>query len=126
MEFYVNMQVRSLVGDRGMHVIGKTCKRLKRIRVDQDSQDQESSVYITHTGMIEICEGCKELQFLVLYLSNINNEALTAVGRCLPKLTDFRIVLLEVGIHGSKLLLSLLIVKTKHKKGLYLDYYTKA
>jgi coronatine-insensitive protein 1 len=47
--------------------------------------------------MIEICEGCRELQFLVLYLSNINNEALAAVGRCLPKLTDFRIVLLEVG-----------------------------
>ena len=116
MEFCVNVQVRDLVGDRGMQVIGKTCKRLKRIRVDQDSQDQERLAYITHRGMIEICEGCRELQFLVMYLSNINNEALAAVGRCLPKLTDFRIVLLEVGIHSFRLLLSLLIVKTQPKK----------
>lgn len=110
------MQVRSLVGDRGMEVIGKTCTRLKRIRVDQDSH-QERPVYITQRGMIEICEGCRELQFLVMYLSNINNEALAAVGRCLPKLTDFRIVLLEVGIHGFKFFLSYRLLKRNKKKG---------
>ncbi|XP_024357837.1 coronatine-insensitive protein 1 isoform X2 [Physcomitrium patens] len=88
-------KLRSAVGDRGMQVIGETCKQLKRIRVDQDTSEYMTD-YITQKGMIAICEGCRELDFLVMYLSDVNNEALAAVGRCLPKLTDFRIVLLEV------------------------------
>jgi coronatine-insensitive protein 1 len=77
-----------------MRVIGESCKQLKRIRVHIDSEDMTD--YVTQKGMIAICEGCRELDFLVMYLADVDNEALAAVGRCLPKLTDFRIVLLEV------------------------------
>lgn len=81
-----------------MQVIGESCKQLKRIRVDHigESESEYMTDFVTQTGMIAICEGCRKLDYLVMYLSDVNNEALAAVGRCLPKLTDFRIVLLEV------------------------------
>ena len=85
-----------------MEVIGDSCKQLKRIRVDHINSDG-SSDYVTQKGMIAVCEGCRELDFLVMYLSDVNNEALAAVGRCLPKLTDFRIVLLQVSMHAVTL-----------------------
>lgn len=78
-----------------MQVIGESCKQLKRIRVDHINSEYMTD-YVTQKGMIAICKGCRELDFLVMYLSDVNNEALAAVGQCLPKLTDFRIVLLEV------------------------------
>ena len=88
-------QLRSAVGDKGMQVIANSCKQLKRIRVDHVNAE-DGTDYVTQKGMIAICEGCRELDFLVMYLSDVTNEALAAVGRCLPHLTDFRIVLLEV------------------------------
>jgi coronatine-insensitive protein 1 len=88
------VQLRSVVGDRGMDVVGKTCTQLKRIRVEQDSS--EIPGLVSHIGMTALVEGCRELEFLVMYLSNITNRALAAVGHRLTKLTDFRIVLLHV------------------------------
>jgi len=100
-------QLRSAVGDRGMQVIGESCKQLKRIRVDHINSEYMTD-YVTQKGMIAICEGCRELDFLVMYLSDVNNEALAAVGRCLPKLTDFRIVLLEVRFPALRVCLAVL------------------
>jgi len=88
------LELRSVVGDRGMDVVGKTCTQLKRIRVEQDSS--EIPGLVSHIGMTALVEGCRELEFLVMYLSNITNRALAAVGHRLTKLTDFRIVLLHV------------------------------
>jgi len=80
--------------DEGLEVVGKTSKRLKRIRVD----GQEGLGTVTHRGLTAIAEGCHELQFLVMYLSDVTNASLAAVGRCLTNLTDFRIVLLQTSL----------------------------
>ncbi|XP_024362335.1 coronatine-insensitive protein homolog 1b [Physcomitrium patens] len=88
------LELRSVVGDWGMQVISENCKQLKKIRVDQDTSPYMTN-HVTQKGMISICEGCRELDFLVMYLTDVNNAALAAVGQYLPKLSDFRIVLLE-------------------------------
>jgi coronatine-insensitive protein 1 len=81
-----------VLGDKGLEVVGKTSKRLKRLRVDDH---EDGSGTITHRGLTAIAEGCQELKFLVMYLSDVTNASLADVGRCLTKLTDFRIVLLQ-------------------------------
>lgn len=85
-----------------MQVISENCKQLKKIRVDQDTSPYMTN-HVTQKGMISICEGCRELDFLVMYLTDVNNAALAAVGQYLPKLSDFRIVLLEV-IHAPSVI----------------------
>jgi len=84
--------VSNVLGDKGLEVVGKTSKRLKRLRVDDH---EDGSGTITHRGLTAIAEGCQELKFLVMYLSDVTNASLADVGRCLTKLTDFRIVLLQ-------------------------------
>jgi coronatine-insensitive protein 1 len=86
------LEVSNVLGDKGLEVVGKTSKRLKRLRVDDH---EDGSGTITHRGLTAIAEGCQELKFLVMYLSDVTNASLADVGRCLTKLTDFRIVLLQ-------------------------------
>ncbi len=49
-----------MLEDGGLEVVGKTSKRLKRIRVD----GQEGLGTVTHRGLTAIAEGCHELQLL--------------------------------------------------------------
>lgn len=85
------LQARSVLGDKGLEIVGRTCKNLKRIRVD----DQDGPGSITHKGLTVIAEGCRELEFLVMYLEDVTNKSLADVGRCSTNLTDFRIVFLK-------------------------------
>lgn len=93
------MQARIEIGDEGLEVVGKTCKYLRRIRID----DQDSPGFITHRGLTAVAEGCRELQFLVMYMRDVTNSSLAAVGRCSTNLTDFRIVLLKTLEHPEDL-----------------------
>lgn len=88
-----------MLGDKGLEVVGRTCRNLRRIRVD----DQDSPGSITHKGLTAIAEGCRELQFLVMYLEDITNKSLADVGRYSTNLTDFRIVFLESLEHPQDL-----------------------
>lgn len=88
------MQVRSTLGDSGLEVVGRVCQRLRRIRVD-NQDDQDDPGFIGHRGLTAIAEGCRDIQFLVMYLQNVTNESLAAVGRYSTNLKDFRIVLLS-------------------------------
>lgn len=54
-------QIRNGVGDEGMEVLGKTCKCLRRLRVEHD--DAES---VTQRGVVAVAQGCGQLQQLVL------------------------------------------------------------
>lgn len=88
-----------MLGDQGLEVVGRTCRNLRRIRVD----DQDSPGSITHKGLTAIAEGCRELQFLVMYLEDITNNSLADVGRYSINLTDFRIVFLKSLKHPQDL-----------------------
>jgi coronatine-insensitive protein 1 len=81
-------QIRNGVGDEGLEVLGKTCTRLRRLRVEHDDAGS-----VTQRGVVALAQGCGQLQQLVLYVSDITNAALAMVGHGCEHLTDFRIVL---------------------------------
>ncbi|CAN4095784.1 unnamed protein product [Withania somnifera] len=92
------LETRNVVGDRGLEVLGKYCKRLKRLRIergadDQEMEDEEGAV--THRGLIYLAKGCLELEYMAVYVSDITNEALENIGTYLKNLSDFRLVLLD-------------------------------
>lgn len=71
-----------------MEMLGKTCKRLRRLRVEHDDAGA-----ITQRGIVAVAQGCAHLQQLVVYVSDVTNAALAMLGQGLPHLTDFRLVL---------------------------------
>ena len=81
-------QVRNVLGDQGMEVLGRNCRRLRRLRVDHDDTG-----FITQTGVVAIAQGCGQLRQLILYVSDITNAALAMVGQGCLQLTDMRLVL---------------------------------
>lgn len=93
------LEARIEILDEGLEVVGKTCKYLKRIRID----DQDSPGFITHRGLTAIAKGCRELEFLVMYMRDVTNSSLEAVGRYSENLNDFRIVLLKTLAHPEDL-----------------------
>lgn len=71
-----------------MEVLGKTCKNLRRLRVEHDDAGT-----ITQRGVVAVAQGCGQLQQIVVYVSDITNAALAMVGHGCQHLTDFRLVL---------------------------------
>ncbi|XP_031108844.1 coronatine-insensitive protein 1 [Ipomoea triloba] len=101
LERCINLEVletRNVVGDRGLEVLARHCKRLKRLRIErgadeQEMEDEEGAV--SQTGLMALAQGCLELEYLAVYVSDITNEALEYIGTHSKKLCDFRLVLLD-------------------------------
>ncbi|CAJ1862170.1 unnamed protein product [Sphenostylis stenocarpa] len=92
------LETRNVIGDRGLEVLGRCCKRLKRLRIergddDQGMEDEEGTV--SHRGLIALSQGCSELEYMAVYVSDITNASLEYIGTHLKKLSDFRLVLLD-------------------------------
>jgi coronatine-insensitive protein 1 len=80
-------QVLNVIGDEGLKVLGKTCKELKGLWIEDDD-----ATYISHNV---ISQGCAKLWYLALCVCDITNVALSMVGQGYLHLTDYRIVLGE-------------------------------
>nr|GEX30286.1 hypothetical protein [Tanacetum cinerariifolium] len=82
-----NLEVLStndVCGDMGLRVIGQVCKKLRKlIHLGR----------VTHMGLIALVQGCTNLEFLDVSLSNISNEAIEYVGTHLKNLGDFSMAL---------------------------------
>ncbi|VFQ90647.1 unnamed protein product [Cuscuta campestris] len=92
------LEARNVIGDRGLEVVGRCCKRLKRLRIERGAdehgmEDEEGSV--TQRGLIALSKGCPQLEYLAVYVSDITNQALDSIGYHLKRLSDFRLVLLD-------------------------------
>nr|AHY19994.1 coronatine-insensitive protein 1 [Gladiolus hybrid cultivar] len=92
------LEVRNVIGDRGLEVVAQTCRRLQRLRIErgedeQDLEDEQGTV--THRGLSAIAEGCLELEYLAVYVSDITNAALESIANYSKNMCDFRLVLLE-------------------------------
>ncbi|BAT85954.1 coronatine-insensitive protein 1-like [Vigna umbellata] len=92
------LETRNVIGDRGLEVLGRCCRRLKRLRIergddDQGMEDEEGTV--SHRGLIALSQGCSELEYMAVYVSDITNASLEHIGSHLKKLCDFRLVLLD-------------------------------
>ncbi|PWA89695.1 hypothetical protein CTI12_AA110610 [Artemisia annua] len=73
-------------GDMGLQVIGRVCKKLRKLI---------HYGYVTHMGLIGLVQGCINLEYLDVTLSNISNEAIECVGTHLKNLRVFRITMFK-------------------------------
>jgi len=91
------LEVRNVIGDRGLEVVANHCKKLRRLRVEageeEDEDDQQRLV--SHRGLSMIAQGCLNLEFIAIHVTDISNLALEAVGEYCKNLRDFRLVLLD-------------------------------
>jgi coronatine-insensitive protein 1 len=52
-------ELLNVIRDEGLKVLGKTCKELRHLRVEDDDVG-----YISHNGVVVISQGCAKLQCL--------------------------------------------------------------
>ncbi|KAG6467537.1 coronatine-insensitive protein homolog 1a-like [Zingiber officinale] len=92
------LEVRDVIGDRGLEVVAQTCKKLKRLRIERGDDEQgleDEQGRVTQVGLSMLAQGCPELEYLAVYVSDITNAALEALGTFSKNLCDFRLVLLD-------------------------------
>ncbi|KAL6580339.1 Coronatine-insensitive protein 1 [Orobanche minor] len=92
------LETRNVIGDRGVEVLAQFCKRMKRLRIERgaDEQDIEDvEGVVTQRGLISLAQGCLELEYIAVYVSDITNESLECMGTHSKNLCDFRLVLLD-------------------------------
>jgi len=90
--------VRNVIGDRGLGVVADTCKKLQRLRIERGDDEggvQEEQGGVSQVGLTAIAVGCRELEYIAAYVSDITNGALESIGTFCKKLHDFRLVLLD-------------------------------
>jgi coronatine-insensitive protein 1 len=100
------LETRNVIGDRGLEVLARCCKRLRRLRIERGADEQEmdnEEGVVSHTGLVCLALGCPELEYLAVYVSDIANASLEFIGTHLKNLCDFRLVLLEQGERISEL-----------------------
>ncbi|KAI3791977.1 hypothetical protein L2E82_05845 [Cichorium intybus] len=91
-------QTRNVIGDRGLEVVAQCFKKLKRLRVERGADEQEmedEEGIVSQRGLTAVAEGCLDLEYIAVYISDITNAALETMGMNLKKLRDFRMVLLD-------------------------------
>ncbi|CAN6332877.1 unnamed protein product [Urochloa humidicola] len=92
------LAVRNVIGDRGLGVVADTCKKLQRLRIERGDDEggvQEEQGGVSQEGLTAIAVGCRELEYIAAYVSDITNGALESIGTFCKKLYDFRLVLLD-------------------------------
>uniref|UniRef100_A0A0D9WH55 F-box domain-containing protein n=1 Tax=Leersia perrieri TaxID=77586 RepID=A0A0D9WH55_9ORYZ len=92
------LAVRNVIGDRGLGVVADTCKKLQRLRVERGDDDpgmQEEQGGVSQVGLTSVAVGCRELEYIAAYVSDITNGALESIGTFCKNLCDFRLVLLD-------------------------------
>ncbi|ONK61991.1 uncharacterized protein A4U43_C08F35680 [Asparagus officinalis] len=92
------LEVRNVIGDRGLEVVAQTCRRLKRLRIERGEDEQgleDEQGTVSHRGLSAIAQGCLDLEYLAVYVSDITNSALEAIGTHSKNMCDFRLVLLD-------------------------------
>lgn len=92
------LETRNVIGDRGLEVLARSCKRLKRLRIERGADEQgmeDEGGLVSQRGLIALAQGCLELEYLAVYVSDITNSSLECMGTYSKNLCDFRLVLLD-------------------------------
>uniref|UniRef100_A0A5B6ZAC6 Putative RNI-like superfamily protein n=1 Tax=Davidia involucrata TaxID=16924 RepID=A0A5B6ZAC6_DAVIN len=92
------LETRNVIGDRGLEVLARCCKRLRRLRIERGADEQgmvDEEGVVSQRGLIALAQGCLELEYLAVYVSDITNASLECIGSYLKNLCDFRLVLLD-------------------------------
>ncbi|KAJ0705274.1 putative leucine-rich repeat domain superfamily [Helianthus annuus] len=81
-----------------MEVLARSCKKMKRLRIERGADEQEledEEGVVSQRGLTAIAQGCLDLEYIAVYVSDITNAALESMGMNLKNLCDFRMVLLD-------------------------------
>ncbi|KAJ9175843.1 hypothetical protein P3X46_014353 [Hevea brasiliensis] len=92
------LETRNVIGDRGLEVLASSCRRLKRLRIERGADEQgmeDEEGVVSQRGLIALAQGCLELEYMAVHVSDITNAALEHIGAHLRNLNDFRLVLLD-------------------------------
>ncbi|XP_061996275.1 coronatine-insensitive protein 1-like [Rosa rugosa] len=92
------LETRNVIGDRGLEVLARSCKRLKRLRIERGADEQgmeDEDGVVSQRGLMALAQGCLELEYLAVYVSDITNASLEYIGTHSKNLNDFRLVLLD-------------------------------
>ncbi|KAG6734979.1 hypothetical protein I3842_01G297100 [Carya illinoinensis] len=92
------LETRDVIGDRGLEVLARSCKRLKRLRIERGADEQgmeDEEGVVSQRGLIALAQGCLELEYLAVYVTDITNASLEYIGKYSKNLCDFRLVLLD-------------------------------
>nr|ANB66331.1 coronatine insensitive 1 [Camellia sinensis] len=92
------LEARNVIGDRGLEVLARCCKKLRRLRIERGADEQgmeDEGGVVSHRGLIALAQGCLELEYMAVYVSDITNASLECIGTNLKNLCDFRLVLLD-------------------------------
>ncbi|KAG0468241.1 hypothetical protein HPP92_017569 [Vanilla planifolia] len=92
------LEVRDVIGDRGLEVVGRTCRKLRRLRIERGEDEhglEDEQGMVSHRGLCAMARGCPELEYLAVYVSDIMNYAFETIGTYCKNIRDFRLVLLE-------------------------------
>ncbi|KAG6600013.1 Coronatine-insensitive protein 1 [Cucurbita argyrosperma subsp. argyrosperma] len=92
------LETRNVIGDRGLEVLARHCKKLKRLRIERGADEQgleDEEGLVSQRGLIALAQGCLKLEYLAVYVSDITNYSLECIGRYSKNLCDFRLVLLD-------------------------------
>uniref|UniRef100_A0A0R0G9T8 COI1 F-box domain-containing protein n=1 Tax=Glycine max TaxID=3847 RepID=A0A0R0G9T8_SOYBN len=83
------LESRNVIGDRGLEVLARCCRRLKRLRIERGDDDQgmeDEEGVVSQRGLIALSHGCPELEYLAVYVSDITNASLEHIGTHLKNL----------------------------------------
>ncbi|KAJ4969712.1 hypothetical protein NE237_002811 [Protea cynaroides] len=92
------LEARNVIGDRGLEVLAQSCRRLKRLRIERGADEQgmeDEQGLVSQRGLSALAQGCVELEYLAVYVSDITNASLESIGTYCKNLSDFRLVLLD-------------------------------
>ncbi|KAK2983244.1 hypothetical protein RJ640_023364 [Escallonia rubra] len=92
------LETRNVIGDRGLEVLARCCKTLRRLRIERGADEQgmeDEEGVVSQRGLIAVAQGCLELEYVAVYVSDITNASLECFGTHLKNLCDFRLVLLD-------------------------------
>ncbi|MBA0725807.1 hypothetical protein Golax_022365 [Gossypium laxum] len=92
------LETRNVIGDRGLEVLAQSCKKLTRLRIERGADEQgmgDEEGLVSHRGLTALAQGCLELKYIAVYVSDITNASLESLGTYSKNLCDFRLVLLD-------------------------------
>lgn len=92
------LETRNVIGDRGLEVVGRCCKRMRRLRIERGADElemEDEGGVVSQRGLIAVAQGCLELEYFAVHVTDITNESLECMGMHLKNLRDFRLVLLD-------------------------------
>nr|GEV17944.1 hypothetical protein [Tanacetum cinerariifolium] len=86
------LYISDMFADRGLQVIGQFCKKLRKLNAYTTKLPLVYEL-VLDTGLIALAQGCLELEYLHIAVTDISNETMECIGTHLKNVRDFHMIL---------------------------------